>query len=114
MPEGSALSPAQVRAVADIRAELARLARYDDESVVNERWIRQRYEGFYSASYLPARSAAVVTAWHEAGSTASRWPATRHLWLTRPARSPSGCGTGPCPATTRPCGPGWPAGRPTA
>src|ERR1700743_2395768 len=67
MPEGSALSPAQVRAVADIRAELARLVRHDDESVVNERWIRQRYDGFYAASYLPARTAAVVTAWHEAG-----------------------------------------------
>src|ERR1700755_822074 len=67
MPEGSALSPAQVRAVADIRAELTRLVRHDDESVVNERWIRQRYDGFYAASYLPARSAAVVTAWHEAG-----------------------------------------------
>jgi hypothetical protein len=53
--------------VTAIRAELARLARYDDESVVNDRWIRQRYDGFYSASYLPARSAAVVTAWHEAG-----------------------------------------------
>jgi hypothetical protein len=46
---------------------LARLVRHDDESVVNERWIRQRYDGFYAASYLPARSAAVVTAWHEAG-----------------------------------------------
>ena len=67
MPEGSALSPGQVRAVAGIRAELARLVRYDDESVVNERWIRQRYDAFYAASYLPARSAAVVTAWHEAG-----------------------------------------------
>lgn len=50
-----------------IQAELGRLARYDDESVVHERWIRQRYDGFYAASYLPARSAAVVTAWHEAG-----------------------------------------------
>ena len=67
MPEGSALSPAQVRAVADIRAELARLVRHDDESVVNERWIRQRYDNFYAASYRPARTAAVVTAWHEAG-----------------------------------------------
>ena len=67
MFEGSGLSPSQVRAVADVRARLARLARYDDESVVNERWIRQRYDGFYAASYLPARTAAVVTAWHEAG-----------------------------------------------
>ena len=69
MPEGPGLSPAQVRAVADIRVQLARLVRHDDESVVNERWIRQRYDGFYAASYLPARSAAVVTAWHEAGHT---------------------------------------------
>jgi hypothetical protein len=67
LPEGSGLSPAERRAVADIRAQLARLIRHDDESVVNERWIRQRYDGFYAASYLPARSAAVVTAWHEAG-----------------------------------------------
>lgn len=67
MPEGRGLSPAERRAVADIRAQLARLIRHDDESVVNERWIRQRYDGFYAASYLPARSAAVVTAWHEAG-----------------------------------------------
>ncbi|HWG14660.1 MAG TPA: hypothetical protein VG268_15405 [Streptosporangiaceae bacterium] len=52
-----------------IRAELARLVRHDDESVVHDRWIRQRYDGFYAASYLPARSAAVVTAWHEAGHT---------------------------------------------
>jgi hypothetical protein len=67
LPERRGLSPAEVRAVADIRVQLARLVRYDDESVVNERWIRQRYDGFYAASYLPARSAAVVTAWHEAG-----------------------------------------------
>src|ERR1700761_6328604 len=61
------LSPAQARAVAAIRAELARLVRYDDESVVHDRWVRQRYDGYYAVSYLPARSAAVVTAWHEAG-----------------------------------------------
>ena len=49
-----------------IRAELARLARYDDQSIVHDRWVRQRYDrGF--ASYVPARKAAVVTAWHEAG-----------------------------------------------
>ena len=67
MPEGRGLSPTERHTVADIRAQLARQLRYDDESVVNERWIRQRYDGFYAASYLPARSAAVVTAWHEAG-----------------------------------------------
>ena len=62
-----ALTPSQARVVTAIRAELARLLRYDDESVVHEHWIRQRYDGFYAASYLPARTAAVVTAWHEAG-----------------------------------------------
>lgn len=50
-----------------IAAELGRLARYDDESVVHEAWIRQRYAGGFAASYPPARAAAVRTAWHEAG-----------------------------------------------
>ena len=67
MPNRPALTPSQARDVTAIRAELARLVRYDDESVLHDRWIRQRYDGFYAASYLPARSAAVVTAWHEAG-----------------------------------------------
>jgi hypothetical protein len=61
------LSPTQARTVTAIRSDLARLVRYDDESVVHDHWVRQRYDGFYAASYLPARSAAVVTAWHEAG-----------------------------------------------
>src|ERR1700761_1457884 len=65
--EHPALSPGQARDVTAIRAELARLVRHDDESVVHDRWIHQRYEGYYAASYLPARSAAVITAWHEAG-----------------------------------------------
>ena len=55
------------RDAAAIQAALARLARYDDESIVHDRWIRQRYEGRYSASYVPARGEAVSTAWHEAG-----------------------------------------------
>src|SRR5450755_1768295 len=41
--------------------------RYDDESIVHDRWIRQRYDGGYAVSFVPARTAAVVTAWHEAG-----------------------------------------------
>jgi len=53
--------------LAVIEAELGRLARYDDESVVHETWIRQRYDGGFAASYVPARAAAVRTAWHEAG-----------------------------------------------
>src|SRR5277367_2025059 len=61
------MTPAQQRTVAAIEAELARLIRYDDESVVHEAWIRQRYQGGFAASYAPARSAAVSTAWHEAG-----------------------------------------------
>src|SRR6516164_105141 len=62
-----ALTPAQARTLAQIQAELARLVRYDDESIVHEAWIRQRYDGGFAASYAPARSAAVRTAWHEAG-----------------------------------------------
>ena len=61
------MKPSEERDLAAIRAELARLVRYDDESVVHDRWIRQRYDGGYAASYLPARTAAVCTAWHEAG-----------------------------------------------
>ena len=63
----AALTPAQRRAVAAVCSELDRLARYDDESIVHDAWIRQRYEGGFAASYAPARSAAVRTAWHEAG-----------------------------------------------
>jgi hypothetical protein len=60
------VTPSADRDLALIRAELTRLARYDDESIVHDRWVRQRYDrGF--ASYVPARKAAVVTAWHEAG-----------------------------------------------
>jgi hypothetical protein len=46
---------------------LARLARYDDESLVHDDWIRQRYQGGYAETYAPARTEAVATAWHEAG-----------------------------------------------
>jgi hypothetical protein len=61
------LTPAQRRTVAQIDADLARLIRYDDESVVHATWIRQRYDcGCYPA-YGPARRAVVRTAWHEAG-----------------------------------------------
>ena len=50
-----------------MRAELARLVRYDDESLVHDAWIRQRYLGGYAETYAPARKQAVTTAWHEAG-----------------------------------------------
>jgi hypothetical protein len=61
------VTPAQRRTLAAIEAELGRLIRYDDESIVHDAWIRQRYVGGFAASYAPARSAAVCTAWHEAG-----------------------------------------------
>lgn len=61
------MTPAQQRTFESISADLARLARYDDESVVHDAWIRQRYDGGFAASYAPARAAAVRTAWHEAG-----------------------------------------------
>jgi hypothetical protein len=61
------VTPAQARTLARIQAELARLVRYDDESIVHETWIRQRYDLGAAASYAPARVAAVRTAWHEAG-----------------------------------------------
>jgi hypothetical protein len=50
-----------------ILRELDHLVRYDDESIVHDAWIHQRYEGGFAAHYAPARTAAVVTAWHEAG-----------------------------------------------
>ena len=61
------MTPAEARHLAQIRAELSRLVRYDDESIVHEQWIRQRYDVGAAASYAPARTAAVRTAWHEAG-----------------------------------------------
>ena len=61
------MTPAEQRQFSAINRELDRLVRYDDESVVHDEWIHQRYDGGYAATYLPARKAAVVTAWHEAG-----------------------------------------------
>jgi hypothetical protein len=61
------VTPAEARTLAAVQAELARLVRYDDESVVHQAWIRQRYDRGAAASYAPARTAAVRTAWHEAG-----------------------------------------------
>jgi outer membrane biogenesis lipoprotein LolB len=61
------MTPASARILAQIRAELTRLERYDDESIVHDEWIRQRYDRGAAASYAPARTAAVQTAWHEAG-----------------------------------------------
>jgi hypothetical protein len=61
------LGPAERQAVAMIQTELRRFVRYDDESIVHARWVRQRYDCGCYASLAPARKAAVRTAWHEAG-----------------------------------------------
>src|SRR5215467_14103716 len=64
---GWRMTPSQQRDLARIRAELRRVARYDDESIVAGNWVRQRYDCGCYASSGPARQAAVRTAWHEAG-----------------------------------------------
>jgi hypothetical protein len=61
------VTPAERRTLTQVQAELARLVRYDDESIVHPVWISQRYDLGAAASYAPARTAAVQTAWHEAG-----------------------------------------------
>jgi hypothetical protein len=66
-PEGEAVTPAQRKALTAIRAELSRLIRYDDESIVNEVWLRRRYDSSRYPTLGDARRAAVITAWHEAG-----------------------------------------------
>jgi hypothetical protein len=64
---GRTLTPAQRRTLAELEDQLARQLRYDDESVVHQKWIRQRYDCGCYPSYGPARRAVVRTAWHEAG-----------------------------------------------
>jgi hypothetical protein len=61
------MKPAEERLIAGIRAELNRVVRYDDESIVNGVWTRQRYDCGCYPSLAPARRQAVETAWHEAG-----------------------------------------------
>jgi hypothetical protein len=61
------LKPAERQTVAEIQAGLSRFVRYDDESIVHERWVKQRYDCGCYASLAPARKAVVRTAWHEAG-----------------------------------------------
>jgi hypothetical protein len=67
LPGVAPMTPAESRSLAAVRAELTRLVRYDDESIVHDVWIRQRYDVGAAPSYAPARTAAVRTAWHEAG-----------------------------------------------
>ena len=60
------MKPSERRALALIEAELSRMARYDDESIVHDKWVHQRYECCFPGLAL-ARQATVRTAWHEAG-----------------------------------------------
>jgi hypothetical protein len=62
-----AMKPSESRMLVQVQSDLARLARYDDESVVADHWARQRYESGAFAGLGAARAAAVRTAWHEAG-----------------------------------------------
>jgi hypothetical protein len=61
------MKPADQRVLAAIRAELHRVVRYDDESIVNDAWLRQRYDCGCFPRIAAARTATVETAWHEAG-----------------------------------------------
>jgi hypothetical protein len=61
------LTSAERVTVETIEAELRRVMRYDDESIVNPQWVRQRYDCGCYPSFAPARQATVRTAWHEAG-----------------------------------------------
>ncbi len=66
-PGGRGMTPAQQRTLAAINAELSRLIRYDDESIVHDHWLRQRYDIGRYPTLGDARRTAVATAWHEAG-----------------------------------------------
>ena len=66
-PIVAGVTPGEERTLSSVRAELARLERYDDESLVHDAWIRQRYQGGFAETYAPARREAVATAWHESG-----------------------------------------------
>jgi hypothetical protein len=61
------MKPAEQRALAGVRAELDRVVRYDDESIVHGVWVRQRYDCGCFPGLRAARRATVDTAWHEAG-----------------------------------------------
>jgi hypothetical protein len=61
------MKPADKRVLAGIEAELSRVIRYDDESIVHSTWIRQRYDCSCFPGLAAARTATARTAWHEAG-----------------------------------------------
>ena len=52
--------------LAAVQARLDQVIRYDDESIVHDKWIKQRYDCCFPGLAV-ARQATVRTAWHEAG-----------------------------------------------
>jgi hypothetical protein len=61
------MKPANDPVLAAVQARLDQVIRYDDESIVHDKWIRQRYDCGCFPNLVPARRATVETAWHEAG-----------------------------------------------
>jgi hypothetical protein len=57
----------QADTLGEISAQLGSLIRYDDESIVHDKWALQRYDCGCYQGLAAARAAAVRTAWHEAG-----------------------------------------------
>jgi hypothetical protein len=60
------VKPSEQRSLAGIETGLRQVIRYDDESIVNDKWVRQRYDCCFPG-LAEARKATVRTAWHEAG-----------------------------------------------
>ncbi len=89
------MTPGEQRTLSSVRAELARLVRYDDESLVHDDWIRQPYQGGFAQTYAPARKEAVAMAWHEAGH------AVAALSVGARFSRPAGCWSGPATCRTR-------------
>ena len=56
------MRPSEQRTLAAVQAEMARAARYDDESIVHDVWARQRYDCGCAGTLGQARIAAVTVA----------------------------------------------------
>jgi hypothetical protein len=61
------MTPSELRTLTQVRADLARFIRYDDQSVVADHWGRRGGAWWVSTVLPTTRPAAVATAWHEAG-----------------------------------------------
>jgi hypothetical protein len=90
----TALSPSHRRLLDQVRGELSRLIRYDDESLASPAWVRQRYDSGAYPSLAPARRAVVATAWHEAGHAVAALAVGARFSSVRIHYSPGRPGTG--------------------